>query len=75
MTTYLANFSADGTSFSSCITDTNKARLYKDIHDIAKENCRVNGTATFYIADEWGKTILTGFVKSGRVVRVTKNIY
>lgn len=74
MSTYLANFNADGTSLLKHLTDTNKSRLYKYICGIAKANCKANSTATFYIADEWGKTILTGIVKSG-VVKIKKNIY
>lgn len=72
---YYANFNADGTSFSTFLTDTNKSRLYKDIREIAKGNCKANGTAGFWIINEWGKTILTGFVKSGRVVKVERINY
>lgn len=62
---YFANFKANnGTHYQNPIEDTNKARIIKDIRDIAEGNRFENSECSWLVWDETGTEVARGGCRS-----------
>lgn len=62
---YKANYNTNGTCFAKAINDTNKARIIKDIREIAEGNAGYKGNCAWWVEDETGKEIAAGGLANG----------
>lgn len=63
MRKYFANFNSNGTSLMQPLEDTNRNRIIKDIRECAEGNCYDNNSVRWWVEDEDGREVASGYIQ------------